>query len=240
MYNITNNTSEETHFFPYYNFVLQVVSPYPVSAVKVADSITTATYLISLLSVKESFHNLQVSFSTSIAQQDTSLFVSYLAPGDIPQAPPSPSRSSPREQIKLVPPFEDTPPSPPPPSESPPTEKPITSQTEEPISEEVMTSIAILLTIFAVVIATIVICLAVRQTSTRTQGGFSAHLPKTPSQQAFPVPSPQSTSMSGLTGYQTPSYANQRTPPVPGMSGSGSAFRRPGFSPSPQHTLFSQ
>lgn len=218
------------------------MSPYPVSAVKIADSITMATYLISLLSDKESFHDLQVSFSTSIAQQDTSLYVSYLAPGDIPQAPPSPSRSSPREQIKLAPPFEDTPPSPPPLSSTklPPTEQPITSQTVEPISEEVMTSIAILLTIFAVIIATIVICLAVRQTSTRTQGGFSAHLPKTPSQQAFPVSSPQSTSTSGLTGYQTPSYANQRTPPVPGMSGSGSAFRRPGFSPSPQHTLFSQ
>ena len=217
------------------------MSPYPVSAVKVADSITMATYLISLLSDKESFHNLQVSFSTSIAQQDTSLFVSYVAPGDIPQAPPSPSRSSPWEQIKLAPPSEDTPPSPPlSGTKLPPTEQPITSQTEEPISEEVMTSIAILLTIFAVIIATIVICLAVRQTSTRTQGGFSAHLPKTPSQQAFPVHSPQSTTTSGLTGYQTPSYANQRTPPIPGMSGSGSAFRRPGFSPSPQHTLFSQ
>ena len=215
------------------------MSPYPVSAVKVADSITTATYLISLLSDKESFQNLQVSFSTSIAQQDTSLFISYLAPGDIPQAPPSPSRSSPREQLKLAIPPEDTPASPHPPrsTELPPTDRPITSQSEEPISEEVMTSIAILLTIFAVIIATIVICLAVKQTSTRTQGGFSAHLPNTPSQQAFPVTSPQSTSMSG---YRTPGYANQRTPPVPGMTGSRSAFKRPGFSPSPQHTVFSQ
>ena len=211
---------------------------------RVADSVTTATYLISLLSDKESFHNLQVSFSTFIAQQDSSLYVSYLAPGDIPLVPPSPSRSSPREQIRVAPPLDDTHPSGSPRGSplSPPIHPPITSSqtTEEPMSDEVMTLIAILLTVVAVVIATIIICLAVRQTSARTQGGFSAHLPKTPSQQAFPVSSPQSTSTSGLTGYQTPGFANQRTPPVPGMSGSGSAFRRPGFSPSPQHTLFSQ
>ena len=150
----------------------QVVSPYPISAVKVADSITTAVYLISLISDQETFNNIQVSFSTSIAQQDTSLYISYLAPGDIPQAPPSPSRSSTREQLNVAPP-NDAPPaapsSPPPPSERPPTRPPM-METEEVVSEEIMTSIAIILTIFAVLVATIVICLAVRQTSTRSQG----------------------------------------------------------------------
>ena len=208
-----------------------------------AESITTATYLISLISDVESFHDLHVSFSTSIAQQDSSLFVSYLAPNDIPLAPPSPSRSSSEKERHKVPPPEDTPPTATP-SSAPHPEAPYTRQTEsEGVSEDLQISIAVLLTILAVVIATIVICLAVRQSSARSQGGFSAHLPKTPSQQAFSVHSPQSTTtpgLSGMTGYQTPSFANQRTPPIPGQSGSQSAFRRPGFSPSPQHTLFSQ
>ena len=221
------------------------MSPYPISAVKVADSVNTATYLISLISDQESFDNLQVSFSTSIAQQDTSLYVSYVAPGDIPLAPPSPSRSSIRQEQHKVPPREDTPPAITPPS-LPSTEPRYTdtSSWEEGVSDDVKTSIAILLTILAVIIATIVICLAIRQTTTRAQGGFSAHLPRTPSQQAFPTSPPISTTitpgLSGMTSYQTPSYANQRTPPIPGQSGSHSAFRRPGFSPSPQHTLFSQ
>ena len=227
------------------------MSPYPVSAVKIADSVTTATYLISLISDKESFNDLVVSFSTSIAQQDSSLSVSYLAPGDIRLAPPSPSRSSTRQEHQ-VPPAKDssaaatTSSPPPPPPTAPPQQPPVWMEAEEGVSEDVKTSIAVLLTVLAVVIATIVICLAVRQTSSQARGGFSAHLPRTPSQQAFPVQSPHTSTttatpgLSGMTGYQTPSFANQRTPPVPGQSGNQSAFRRPGFSPSPQHTLFSQ
>ena len=222
-----------------------MVSPYPVSAVKIADSVTTATYLISLISDAESFNNLKVSFSTSIAQQDSSLFVSYVSPSDLPHAPPSPSRSS-AQQDKVLPPKD----SPLAASFSPVshtkaqfTQAPPTSGEEEGVSDEVRTSIAILLTILAVLIATIVICLAVRQTSSSAQGGFAAHLPRTPSQQAFSVPSPQTSGtpgLSGMKGYQTPSFPSQHTPPIPGQSGSRSAFRRPGFSPSPQHTLFSQ
>ena len=219
------------------------------SAVKVAETVTTATYLISLISDKESFHDLQVSFSTSIARQDSSLYVSYLAPGDIPLAPPSPSRSSTQQERQFIPPPEDTPPSASTSSLPRPEAPPISQTGMEGVSDEIKTSIAAIITIFAIIIATVVICLAVRQSSSRSQGGFSAHLPKTPSQQAFSLHSPQSTAtpgltgtpgLSGMTGYQTPNYANQRTPPIPGQAGSQSAFRRPGFSPSPQHTLFSQ
>lgn len=226
-----------------------MVSPYPVSAVKIADSVTTATYLISLISDVESFNNLKVSFSTSIAQQDSSLFISYMSPSDLPLAPPSPSRSSAR-QDKVLPPKDSPPAASPSPvyhhTKAQFTQVPPTSGEEEKegVSEDVRTSIAILLTVLAVLIATIVICLAVRQTSTNAQGGFAAHLPRTPSQQAFSsVPSPQSSGtpgLSGMKGYQTPSFPSQHTPPIPGQSGSRSAFRRPGFSPSPQHTLFSQ
>ena len=88
--------------------------------------------------------------------------------------------------------------------------------------------LVVLATILAICIGTLIICLALKQSSSNLAGGFSSHLPQGTPQQAFsPVSSPQ--------GIQTPIH--HRTPTFPGRSGGGSAFRQP---PSPQHGLFSQ
>ena len=204
----------------------QVASPYPVTAIRTSISANVALYRIFLTDYlsppQESFTDLHVTFTSNLAYQETVVLVSY--------------------SVELVEPPTVVCPDP---------EVPTTSQVTVPMQTPVYTPIppaldsfnylgentayilAILITLCAVFLGAIIIYLAVKQSSSRSSGGFATHLPQSP-HQAFPgMSSPQSASM-----HQTPGL--QRTPPVIYQSGGQSAFRRPGFTPSPQHGLFSQ
>ena len=204
----------------------QVASPYPVTAIQTSISANVALYRISLTDYhsppQESFTDLRVTFTSNLAYQETVVLVSY--------------------SVELVEPPTVVCPDP---------EVPTTSQVTVPMQTPVYTPIppapdsfnylgentayilAILITLCAVFLGALIIYLAVKQSSSRSSGGFATHLPQSP-HQAFPgMSSSQSASM-----YQTPGL--QRTPPVINQSGGQSAFRRPGFTPSPQHGLFSQ
>lgn len=172
---------------------------------------------------QDAFQDLPVTFSSNLAQQETIINVSYVLETPPPSAPPPTAR----------PPLKTT--------KTPNTAtKPKSYVSQQPkknvLSEEASNYLVILVTIFAVIIASIVICLAVKQGAGQSQKGFSAHLPKTP-QQAF---SPVGTPAPNITGFQTPNL-NQRTPPIPGQSGGQSAFQRTGLSGSPHGKgLFTQ
>lgn len=103
----------------------------------------------------------------------------------------------------------------------------------------VFVTVATLVTI----LATIVICIALRQTSNKTPSGFAAHLPPSsaPSTPAFTPSQATPTSRGPAHVGATPLWSNQR----------GSAFKQTGgttskyssLSPnraSPQYSMFSQ
>ena len=214
------------------------MSPYPISVVKTTSSTTMATYLISLKQDSprlESFTDITVTFSTHLAAQESAIAVSYHADegvsttADACSEPLLPSTVAGSQVVS--------------------TPTPITSQPRDRVEVDGKMGGAFgennvyfvsFLTVVAMVIIAMVICLISRQGGRRTQGGFSAHLPPSPPQGPFSPPhSPSS-------GFQTPNFAPRNTPPYPGghtpgsSGGAGSAFKRPGFSPSPQHGLFSQ
>lgn len=98
--------------------------------------------------------------------------------------------------------------------------------TKSPISDDSMNIIVIVVTIVVIIIATFLICMAVRQGSSAPKSGFTAHLP------------PKRTPQAAFTPHTPSTPFTQGTPPH--SSGGGSAFRRPPYTPSPQHGLFSQ
>ena len=199
----------------------QVVSPFPISVIKLSDSGTRASYRVSLIpdSHLETFKVLPVTFSSNLAHQETVLTVSYIMePSVTVSAPPT------AQTHTKTPPIAKQP---------RPTQRP---KTDSVFTEETSNYFIIIFTVFVVVIATIVICLAVKQGSGQSRGGFSSHLPQTP-QQAF---SPVATPAQNVSGFQTPNL-NQRTPPYPGQSAGQSAFQRTRLSGSPHaQGLFTQ
>lgn len=182
-----------------------------------------ASYRISLTDYhsppQESYTDHKVIFTTNLANQESIVLVSYVADASEPQVVCVEPEVSATEQVK--------PRQTPSPLASPPPTIP-----DLLVWEDYITYLFVLfLTLLAICIGTLVICLAMKQGSSKSQDGFSSHLPKYPVQQAF---SPVGTPQGGQSGLQTPV---QHTPPYLGHSGGGSAFRKP---PSPQHGLFSQ
>ena len=178
---------------------------------------TSVIYRISLIDYysppQENFTAIPVSFSSSLAKQDTVITVSYFT--QLPEAAgvscldDRPSEGSPSC------------------SSSQPPSRPVVGFWDS-LDETTMYALVIIITFVAVLIGAIVICLAVSKGSSRPQGGFQSHLLQSPQQAFLP---------GNISGLQTPTV--QRGSPVLGQSG-GSAFTRPSFSPSPQHGLFSQ
>ena len=204
----------------------QVASPYPITAVRTSATANVALYRISLTDYhsppQESFTDLPVTFTSNLAYQETVVLVSYLVelvepPTVVCPDPEIPATSQVTAPVQtpvytLIPPAPDS---------------------FDYLGENTTYILAILITLCAVFLGALIIYLAVKQSSSKSSGGFATHLPQSP-HQAFPgLSSPPSASM-----YQTPSL--QRTPPVISQSGGQSAFKRPGFSSSPQHGLFSQ
>ncbi len=210
------------HWSLLFLFPPQVITAYPFSAVKVSSVRSLAVYRISLTDYhsppQESYTDHKVIFTNNIAHQEATVHISYIVDTSEPPVVCVEPEGSPSEEL---PPKQTLPPRPPP--------SPVAPDVAD-LEDYLTYSFVLLLTVLAVIIGTLIICLAMKQNSSKSQGGFSSHLPKLPAQQAFsPVGTPQ-----GIPGMQTPS---SHTPPYLGHSGGGSAFRKP---PSPQHGLFSQ
>ena len=209
---------------------MQVMSPYPISAIQTSSSEFLATYQISLTDYhtppQENLSNIVVTFTSNLAHQESNLLVSY-AVETTPQAACPEVQPEFKKTASL---FKEGP-----------TQTPVVNgdsaypSPEESFFFEANTTyfLAIVVTVIAVCIGCCVICLAVKHSSPKASGGFAAHYPQSPQQAFSPGASPLTASE-----YQTPHV--QRTPLIPGQSGGGSAFKRTGFSPSPQHGLFSQ
>ena len=102
------------------------------------------------------------------------------------------------------------------------------------VSETWTLTLIFVVTLLAVLLGLMVMCKALRDSSPKPSGGFTAYLPQSPNPQAAFSPS-----VTPQTFTMTP--GGQNTPPVPGSSGQ-SAFRRTGamtFSPTAQ-SLYSQ
>ena len=203
------------------------MSPYPISAIRTSSSEFLATYQISLtdhIPPQENLSDIVVTFTSNVAHQETKLLVSYMVETTNQVVCPEPEQ----EPKKSASPFKDSP------VRTPVRESPYPPPEESFVFDENTTYfLTVLITVVAVCIGCCVICLAVKHSSPRASGGFTAVLPHSPQQAFSPGMSPRN-----VSGYQTPHV--QRTPVIPGQSGGGSAFKRPGFSPSPQHGLFSQ
>ncbi len=175
------------------------------SAVRTSSPTSTeANYRISLLDSHtpsdDQLDSVRVTFTTTLAQQETSILVTLMSHDQLAGPPPQMVSKATTSNSSRV-------------------------STQSPFSDDSKYIIVIVITILAVVIATFVICMAVKQGSSQSSTGFAAHLPpRGPPQAAF-TPSTPHTPFS---------------PRTPGGSAGGSAFKRPGYSPSPQHGLFSQ
>ena len=207
-----------------------MASSYPVSVVHVTSNGNTATYRISLTDYhsppKDSFTDVVITFTSNPAHQECSITVSYNAGTQEPPTMVCPEPDHPRNTDEVVPSPSVIPPG-------------IPSTTNETlgflqIDESITYFFVIVITLLAVCIGTLVICMAIKQSSSKSGGGFAAHLPQSPQQAFSPVGTP-----GNMSGFQTPRYQHT-TPPIPGQSGGQSAFRTTGFSSSPQHGLFSQ
>ncbi len=176
--------------------------PHPVTVARLSSPTSTeANYRITLITTQTpSTDHIYVTFTTTLAQQETRLLITLMS---YDQSGKMPGKTD---------------------ATTTPSTNPV--PIENPISDDSMHIIVAIVTFVVIVIATLVICAAVKQGSSTPTSGFTAHLPpkQCPPQAAFTPSTPR-----------TP--FTQGTPP---LSSGGSAFRRPGYSPSPQHGLFSQ
>lgn len=213
---------------------MQVNSPYPLSVIRLSSpSHTRVTYRIFVLPdyhcpPEQPFADLNVSFASAITHQEELVSVTFLE-SDLtcPDGPASVPFDTPTVPYTA-------------------TGKGLWSRTGT------LYFPYIVVTVVVVTLATIVICLALSKSSTHSNSGFSAHLPPgstshptfSRSPMASPISSPQQ-SMHHMSSYQTPAFhphQQQHTPSgvLPGSGAPGSAYKRTGFSSSPQHGLFSQ
>lgn len=205
--------------------IVQVTSPYPLSVTRSSSpSHTRATYRLSLLPdyhcpPELPFTSLNVSFFCTLTNQEEFVSVSFMELDNMQAAFPTADTSvNPRSKAKGA----LTPSIPP----------------YFPY---------ILVTILAVILATIVICMALNKSSAHSESGFSEHLPvDTSTHPAFsptatPLTSPQQVPV-GSSFHQTPAFPQRTTPGVaPPSISQQSAYKRTNLSSSPgQHGLFSQ
>ena len=214
--------------------------PYPLDAQKLSSpSPNTAVYRISLLPSFHSppepgFNPLNITFSSPSSQQEQLLAVTFLESD--PSCPTTPTSVSPDTPIQTTP--------------------------GKGISYPSSYLYYIIFIVVAIVLVTIVMCLALNRTSIDSKKGFSSHLPPSGSPPQSPLGPmatspplhshpPQNLHASGYQGHSSFNVSGQhgRTLPTHTPIGHGSArssppqggFNRTGFSSSPgQHGLFSQ
>ena len=110
------------------------------------------------------------------------------------------------------------------------------------LGDNLTLSLVAVVTIVAIVIGLVVICKALRDSSPRTNSGFTAYLPHSPHQTPHAFSPSSSSPSSHPHSYSATPGLQQTTPPIPGSTGSQSAFRRTGavkYSPTSQG-LYSQ
>ncbi len=217
--------------------MVQVNSPYPLSVVRSSRGLspTRASYHVSILPdyhcpPEPSFTNLNVTLSSPLTRQEEVVSVTFLE-SDISCPTDTPNTG-----------ILDTP-------KQPSRDRRGSGGIPQGYFPY------ILVAILAVVLVTIVVCLALGKTNSHPNTGFSAHLPRgsplSPAHPLSPTPGPpHSGRVSSYSQHQqTPSGFNipqsqQATPissPATIVPGSTGPYKRPGFSPSPvQHGLFSQ
>jgi hypothetical protein len=206
-------------------FLIQVISPYPLSVTHSSSpSHSRATYRLSLLPdyhcpPEPPFTALNVSFLCTLTNQEEHVSVSFLELDATPTQPPDM-------------PFNAG------------------SKVRGAVTPSVSTYFPhILVTILAVILATIVVCMALNKSSAHSESGFQVHLPLDTS--THPALSPTATPMTspqpvGSSYLQTPAalsqHHQQATPGSLSRSGAPqSGYRRTNLSSSPgQHGLFSQ
>lgn len=196
-------------------------SPHPLSVTKHTSSSHSFTFLISLTERRpQPFSSLTITFTSSLTHQVTTVTVSY---SEVPMAAVATGTNTCQTQPTPVGGPED--------HETPPIET-----AYHFIGDNITLTVVVIVTLVCVVIGLVVICKAIRDSSPKTNSGFSAYLPRSPpspQQQAF---SPSSSSPHSHSYSMTPGL--QRTPPpVPGSGGTQSAFRRTGvpkYSPTSQ------
>lgn len=212
---------------------MQISTPHPLSVTKHTSTDNRFTYLLSLTERHpEPFSQLPITLTSSLTHQVAMVMVSYVEINELGGAVAMDTTTcltQPTPEVGAMVPDGETPP---------------IEATYQFMSENMTLSFVVMLTAVAIVIGLVVICKAVRDSSPRTSGGFTAYLPRSPTQQhpAFsPSPSPQQTFNTTTTpiGLQ---QQQQRTPPsMPGSS--QSAFRRTGvprYSPSSSQGLYTQ
>lgn len=169
---------------------------------------STATYRISITDTpSQNISNTKVTFTSLLTHQKQVILVSYTSISEVSPQPACPANTEVEETLR---------------------ERQFGPDMDQWNMVLVVVSAVILL------LATVVVCLALRQSSTKPQGGFASRLP--PSTPAF-LPKPSA----------TPTSATPAITPLLSQSTGQSAFRRPAaynqYSPnrtSPQHGLFSQ
>ena len=195
----------------------QVSFPHPLSVTKHTSSSHSFTYLLSLTERHpEPFSHLTITFTSSLTHQVATVTVSY---SDVTTAAVATATTTCQTQPLSTDAPHD--------HETPPIET-----AYQFIGDNVTLSLVVVVTTVVMVIGLVVICKALRDSSPKTNSGFSAYLPRSPQQHAFsPSPSPHSQSFTGTPGLQ------RTPPPIPGSGGGQSAFRRTGvpkFSPNSQ------
>ena len=198
--------------------VHQATSAHPLTVVRSSMTANAATYRISLTDPHSmNFTGAKITFTSSHTHQKEVVLVSYTS-GSTIQTCPTDDRESAAgggstTQVKA----------------------------EYGLPSDHLNLVLAVITAVVLLLATVVVCLALRQSSFKRQDGFASRLP--PNHSAISASSspafvPQST---------TPTSASRGFTPLLSQSTGQSAFRRPTpynkFSPnriSPQHGLFSQ
>ena len=201
----------------------QVSSPHPLSFTKHTSSTHSYTFLLTLTERHPSpFSSLTITLTSSLTHQVTTVTVSYT---EVTTAAVATETTTCKTQPVPTTALED--------HETPPIETAYNF-----IGDNVALTLVVIVTAFCVVVGMVVICKALRDSSPRTNSGFTAYLPRSPAapqQLAFsPSHSPHSQSYTLTPGLQ------RTPPPIPGSgggTGGQSAFRRTGvpkYSPTSQ------
>lgn len=192
-------------------FSLQVTSAHPLAVVRLSVGVNTATYRISLTDPHSlNFTDTKITFTSSLTRQREVVLVSYNI--TTPSAKTCPASND-----------EEAPPA--------------SVRDQYGLQTDHMNLVLAVVTAIVLLLATLVVCLALRQSSRKKQDGFASRLPPAATSSSSPAFLPKTSTPSSSASYT----------PLLSQSTGQSAFKRPAaaqykFSPnriSPQHGLFS-
>ena len=187
--------------------LLQVTSAHPLAVVRVSMATNTATYRISLTDPHSlNFTDIKITFTSSLTRQKEVILVSYNISTTSAKTCPTTNE------------VHDSP-----------------AVEQYGLQTDHMNLVLAVITAIILLLATVVVCLALRQSSRKKQDGFASRLPPAATSTSSPAFLPKTSTPTSSTSYT----------PLLSQSTGQSAFKRPAqykFSPnriSPQHGLFS-